>query len=157
MKKLLSLNKILLFACTSMYFGTGWSLVFFSFPGASELTTDNYYQQFVPQVEAATEFFTSMTLVMMVSCLIFIVGEWRTVNKLYPIVVLVLVISATLLTIYFIFDYNEQMAAGIKDQAILTEVLRKWMNLNTIRVSIWTLQWLTLAIYFFRTDLKINS
>ena len=157
MKKLFTLNKVILFACASMYFGTGWSLVLFSFPVASELTPDNYYMQFVPQVQAATQFFTYMTMLMMVCCVIFILEEWKTSLKWYPIVFLVLAILATLLTIYFIFEYNEQMAAGISDPAILKNVLKKWMNLNTIRVSIWTLQWLVMAIYFFRTDLKLKQ
>lgn len=157
MKKLLTLNKVILFACASMYFGTGWSLVLFSFPVAPELTPDNYYMQFVPQVQAATQFFTYMTMLMIVCCMIFIIEEWKTSIKWYPIVFLVLVMLATSLTIYFIFEYNEQMAAGITDFAILKSVLKKWMNLNTIRVSIWTLQWLVMAIYFFRVELKLKQ
>ncbi len=157
MKQLLTFNKLLLFACTSMYFGTGWSLVLFSFPVAPELTPDNYYMQFVPQVHAATQFFTYMTMVMMACCILFIISEWKTPIKWYPIVVLALVILATLLTIYFIFKYNELMEAGITDPIKLQEILNKWMNLNIIRVSLWTLQWLTMAIYFFRIDLKLSQ
>jgi len=154
MNKLLNLNKIILFACISMYFGTGWSLVLFSFPGAEVLTPDNYYMQFVPQVQAATGFFTYMTMLMMLTCVIFILGEWRSPKKWYPIIVLVLVILTTLLTIFFIFQYNEQMSNGIKDPLVLKEVLNKWMKLNMIRVSLWTVQWLTLATYFFNIDSK---
>ncbi len=154
MKKLLTLNKLILFACTSMYFGTGWSLVMFSFPIAPELTPDSYYMQFVPQVQAATKFFTYMTMVMMVSSVVFIIGEWKSNKKWYPIIILALVILATLLTIYFIFEYNELMSAGITDPVLLQNVLEKWMNLNTIRVSLWTLQWLSMAVYFFNIDLK---
>lgn len=154
MNKLLTLNKIILFACASMYFGTGWSLILFSFPGAADLTPDNYYMQFVPQVQAATAFFTYMTMLMMLTCVVFIIEKWKSPEKWYPIIVLILVILATLLTIYFIFEYNEQMSAGIKDPVVLKEVLKKWMNLNMIRVSLWTLQWLTLATYFYQVDLK---
>lgn len=148
MKLLLTLNKALLFACVSMYFGTGWSLVLFSFPIAPELTPDNYYNQFVPQVTAATEFFTYMTMVMMVCCVIFIIEEWKTPFKWYPIGVLVLVIAATLLTTTFIIPYNERMAAGITDMEELHDVLDKWMRLNVIRVSLWTLQWLLMMIFY---------
>ena len=49
----LAINNLFLFLCTSMYLGTGWSLVLFSFPIASTLRTDTYYNQFVPQVQAA--------------------------------------------------------------------------------------------------------
>ena len=73
MKALFILNKALLFACVSMYFGTGWSLVLFSFPGAMDLTPDNYYNQIVPQFTAATAFFTYMTWVMIFCCIVFIV------------------------------------------------------------------------------------
>lgn len=53
-----------------MYFGTGWSLVLFWFPTGKELTVGNYYDQFVPQVTAATRFFTWMTTVMLASAAI---------------------------------------------------------------------------------------
>ncbi len=154
MNKLLSINKLILFACTSMYFGTGWSLILFSFPIASELTPDNYYMQFVPQVQAATKFFTYMTMVMMASSIVFAIGEWKTNVKWYPIIIFVLVVLATALTIYFIFEYNQQMEDGITDPVVLQDVLKKWTFLNKIRVSIWTLQWLTLAVYFFQIDTK---
>ncbi|MCD9018724.1 hypothetical protein [Parachryseolinea silvisoli] len=148
MKTVLVLNKALLFACVSMYFGTGWSLVLFTFPIAPKLTPDNYYNQFVPQVTAATHFFTYMTMVMMVCSVVFIIETWRSRDKWYPIVVLLLVVAATLLTIYFIIAYNERMAAGITDPIELNTVLDKWMFLNIIRVSLWTLQWLTMMLYF---------
>jgi MFS superfamily sulfate permease-like transporter len=148
MKTVFVLNKALLFACVSMYFGTGWSLVLFTFPIAPKLTPDNYYNQFVPQVTAATHFFTYMTMVMMVCSAVFIIETWRSRDKWYPIVVLLLVVAATLLTIYFILDYNERMAAGITDPIELNTVLDKWMFLNIIRVSLWTLQWLTMMLYF---------
>jgi hypothetical protein len=152
---LLTLNKALLFACVSMYFGTGWSLILFSFPIAPQLTTDNYYMQFVPQVEAATKFFTWMTMTMMVCCAIFIVEKWRSSEKWYPIAILLLIIAATLLTLTFIFPYNERMSAGITNQVELQEVLGNWMNLNIIRVSIWTLQWLIMMIYFYNHEVKL--
>jgi len=131
-----------------MYFGTGWSLVLFSFPIAPELTPDNYYNQFVPQVTAATKFFTYMTMLMMVSCAIFIIEEWKTSLKWYPIIILALIIAATLLTTQFILPYNKQMANGIKDPAELQTILSSWMNLNIIRVLLWTLQWITIVIFF---------
>ncbi|HET6539475.1 MAG TPA: hypothetical protein VFG46_03270 [Chryseolinea sp.] len=149
MKQSLSvLNRVVLLMCISMYFGTGWSLVLFSFPIAPELTPDNYYNQFVPQVTAATKFFTYMTMLMMVSCAIFIIEEWKTSLKWYPIIILALIIAATLLTTQFILPYNKQMANGIKDPAELQTILSSWMNLNIIRVLLWTLQWITIVIFF---------
>lgn len=157
MKLLFALNKMLLFICASMYLGTGWSLILFSFPIASQLTPDNYYLQFVPQVKSATVFFTYMTMVMLASCIVFIISEWHSARKWYPIIVFVLVILATLLTGMYIFKYNDQMAEGIKDPVVLQEVLGKWIRLNFVRISIWTLEWLTLAVYYVNRDLKFKS
>src|SRR6185369_3054246 len=101
-----TVNKLMLFACVSMYFGTGWSLVLFSFPVADKLTTANYYLQFVPQVTAATAFFKVMTCVMMVNAGILIIEEWRSHLKWFGIGVLLAIIIATALTIIYIFPYN---------------------------------------------------
>jgi hypothetical protein len=144
---LLMLNKAVLFACVSMYFGTGWSLVLFSFPTAGELTPSTYYMQFVPQVAAATAFFKVMTSVMMINATILVVEEWKTPLRWFGIGVLLAITLVTALTIVYIFPYNARMAAGIATQAELNEVLNKWMNLNTLRVSIWTAQWVLVMIY----------
>ncbi len=70
-----------------MYLGTGGSLVLFSFPLAPQLTPDNYYLQFVPQVQAATAFFTTMTKVMLACGLIMLIAEWRQRTRWVPIIV----------------------------------------------------------------------
>ena len=145
---LLTLNHSLLFLCASMYLGTGWSLLLFSFPVAPRLTPDNYYLQFIPQVHAATHFFTYMTGLMLVLATVMLVAEWRTGLRWVPIVVLLGVLAATGLTIRFIFPYNEAMSAGITDPARLADVLGKWMALNRVRVGLWTVQWLALMVYF---------
>ncbi|KAA5541198.1 anthrone oxygenase family protein [Adhaeribacter rhizoryzae] len=146
---LLGLNHSLLFLCTSMYLGTGWSLILFSFPIVPELTPANYYLQFVPQVTAATQFFTYMTVVMLATALIMIIAEWRSALRWFPIGVIAGVILATALTIIYIIPYNEQMAAGITDAAVLQGVLEKWTRLNVIRVSLWSGQWLCMMAYSF--------
>ncbi|MFP2925993.1 hypothetical protein ACLESO_12390 [Pyxidicoccus sp. 3LG] len=148
-------NACLLFLCVSMYLGTGWSLILFTFPIAPELTVDNYYLQFVPQVQAATRFFTWMTLVMLVSAIVLFWGERRTALKWYPAAVFALVVVATLLTRFLIFPYNDAMAAGITDPAELSRVLAGWMRTNVIRVSLWTLQWLAMMGYFAHKLLRL--
>ena len=147
-EKLLILNHSLLFLCTSMYLGTGWSLVLFSFPIAPQLTIDNYYLQFVPQVTAATEFFTQMTLLMIALCLVMLVVEWQTNFRWIPIIVLLGVVAATGLTIAYILPLNELMREGISDPEELTNLLSQWIFLNKIRVAFWTVQWIAMMIYF---------
>ncbi|MDZ7757707.1 anthrone oxygenase family protein [Rhodohalobacter sp.] len=145
---ILKINKGILFACVSMYFGTGWSLILFQFNSADSFTPDNYFEQFVPQVTRATEFFTVMTIVMMISAIIMIIEHWKSIKKWFPITVLAGVFVATLLTMIYIFPYNQQMAEGITQIEVLHEVLDKWMNLNVVRVSIWTVEWLAMLLYF---------
>lgn len=141
-------NAVFLFVCVSMYFGTGWSLVLFSFPIAPQLTTATYYLQFVPQVDAATKFFTYMTGAMLLSASVMAWSEWRTGYRWVPLLVLAAAVTVTILTMRLIFPYNHEMSAGITTQARLTEVLDRWMSLNRIRVGIWTVQWLSMMAYF---------
>lgn len=143
--KLLIANHLALLACCSMYFGTGWSLWLFSFPIAPQLTPENYFLQFVPQVEAATRFLTPLTILMFVLNIIMIVAEWRRPTRWLPIIAFVALIAATALTKYGLFPYNEEMAKGIRDAGRLQEVLGHWIGLNKIRVSLWTVQWLCIA------------
>ena len=146
--RLLILNHSVLFLCASMYLGTGWSLILFSFPVASELTPSTYYMQFVPQVEAATRFFTWMTILMIGLCIVMIISEWKRRSRWLPVVVLAAVVAATWLTKQYIFPLNEQMKAGITDQATLNDILAQWMKTNWIRTLLWTVQWLAMMTYF---------
>jgi hypothetical protein len=151
---LLILNHSLLFLCVSMYLGTGWSLVLFSFPTASHLTPANYYYAFVPQVAAATEFFTGMTKLMIVLGIIMLIAEWKTGFRYVPIIVLLAVFAVTGLTLKSILPLNQAMAHGITDVAELQTTLGRWMYLNKIRVSLWTAQWAAMMAYF---ALKITN
>jgi Mn2+/Fe2+ NRAMP family transporter len=144
----LILDASLLLLCASMYLGTGWSLVLFSFPSAPSLTVDNYYEQFVPPVERATRFFTWMTAVMVAAAVVLIVAERESAYVAAPAALLVGVVAATALTIKFIFPYNKQMEGGITDNEELHSVLGRWVLLNWIRVALWTVEWLAIAAYF---------
>ncbi len=144
---LIILNDVFLLACCSMYFGTGWSLVLFSFPTAKDLTIDNYYDQFVPQVTAATKFFTWMTGVMIVAAVVMTVSEWH--HRVWaPLIVLGAVIAATSLTELALLPLNKVMEGHIRDQKLLDATLARWIALNRIRIGLWSLQWLAMAAYF---------
>jgi hypothetical protein len=145
---LLALNAAFLFLCVSMYLGTGWSMVLFSFPVVPQLTVDNYYLVFVPEVAAATTFFTGMTKLMIVAGCIMAWAEWKTPYRWVPIIVLVGVIAATALTLYCIFPLNKAMTDGIKDQGQLQRTLSSWMSLNKMRVALWSVQWAAMMLYF---------
>lgn len=147
-RKLRTLNAAILMLCCSIYLGTGVSLLWFSFPVAAQLTPDNYYLQFVPQIAAATKFFTPMSMVMIAAAIVMLVAEWRTRFRWVPIIVLIGVLCAAGITTKFIFPYNEEMAAGITSPARLVDVLDEWMKLSRIRMGFWVMQWLAMMAYF---------
>lgn len=147
-QKLLIANHMLLFLCASMYLGTGGSMILFSFPVVPQLTPDNYYLQFVPQVQAATDFFTNVVKVMLACCAVMLIAEWRQRTRWVPIVAMLCVISASALTMIEIFPLNERMAQHIEDQDELNRVFEQWMRLSRIRMVFWCAQWAALAWYF---------
>ena len=65
-----------------------------------------------------------------------------------PAVCLGAVLVATGLTIKFIFPYNRRLAEHVTDQAELQTLLGKWLRLNWIRVSLWTVEWVAITTYF---------
>jgi hypothetical protein len=142
------LNAAFLLLCCSMYFGTGWSMGLFSFPLRPKITVDNYYLLFVPEVTAATRFFTWMTMAMMASAAGMIWIGWGTVPVWAPVVVLVAIAASTLLTVVVILPINAHMAAGITDAVELGQVLDRWMRPNWVRITLWTVAWAAIVVWF---------
>jgi hypothetical protein len=149
MNDLVVLDALLLFACASMYFGTGWSLVLFSFPGRASLTRANYHDQLMGPGHRATRFFTWMTVVMLGLAVVLAIAEWGEWTIVFPLLALAGVVAATLLTTRFIFAYNKALDEGVESEQELQEVLGRWMRLNVIRTLLWTFQWLAVAAWFF--------
>ncbi|CAN5592764.1 hypothetical protein BH20ACT19_BH20ACT19_08580 [soil metagenome] len=137
---------MLLFA--SMYLGTGWSLVLFSFPIAPRLTPETYSLPFIEPVKNATRFFTLMTIAMLIASAVLIVGEADGEHLWAPIAYLAGTVAATALTLLFIFPYNKELKAGVTDPDRLRVLLGKWMRLNVVRTLLWTVQWIAIALYF---------
>jgi hypothetical protein len=137
-----------LLLCASLYLGTGWSLVLFSFPIAPELTPETYYDHFVPQIKRAMTFFTWVTYVMLATGIVLIVAERHSWYLVWPAVALAGVSVSGFLTVKYIFPYNRRMAAGITDAAELRHVLDRWMLLSRVRNWIWTFDWIAVAVWF---------
>lgn len=135
---------LLLFA--SMYFGTGWSLVLFSFPLAPKLTPQNYALPFVDPVRNATRFFTVMTTAMLVASIVLLLRA--DADHWMPAGYLAATVAATAVTVGLIFPYNKELRTGVSDPARLRFVLRRWMRLNTLRTLLWTVQWGIVTTWF---------
>jgi len=157
MPRPLLLNHVVLFLCCSIYLGTGISLIFFQLPLEPKLTPDNYAMIFVEPVTNATRFFTWMTVVMLVTGLVMLLSEWFTGIKWVPAVVLLALAGSTLLTIFFIIPYNQELAAGITDPVRLREVFGHWADLNRLRVSLWAVEWAAMMYWFYRMALESRA
>lgn len=138
-----------LLLCASIYLGTGVTLAFFLFPIAPLLTPETYRAPFVIPVAAATKFFTYMTIVMLVGSIALVVIDWgEGARWLLPGAYLLLTVAATVLTMVAIFPYNKRMAEGITDAGELQQVLAKWRRVNTMRASIWAVQWAAITAWW---------
>jgi hypothetical protein len=85
---------------------------------------------------------------MMRSAILMITGGPKGGERLPGAIVLVAIAAATVLTVVAILPDNRRMAAGIRTQAELDTILRRWMARNRIRVGLWTLEWAAMACRF---------
>jgi hypothetical protein len=157
MPKSILFNNVILFLCCSIYFGTGISLVFFQLPLVPQLTPESYQLVFVGPVQRATQFFTYMTIVMLVTATVMLATEWLSGIRWVPLIVLLAVISATALTIYGVFDLNKALTSGGLTQQELRLTLEKWATFNRIRAALWTVEWMSMMYWFARLAVKARS
>ncbi|MFL5403362.1 MAG: hypothetical protein ACJ8BF_11160 [Gemmatimonadales bacterium] len=146
---LLALNHGFFFFGTTLYVGVLWALHFFWFPSWRSLTAANYYDQFIPQTSTATRFFTVVVPLMFLTGAIMVWREWRTRLRWLPLGALLCLAAATFVGTRRIIPVNRILASHITDQAQVTALLQRWMELNDIRWVLLTLSWLLLMIYFF--------
>jgi hypothetical protein len=157
MPRPLLLNHVILLLCCSIYLGTGASLVLFQLPLEPKLTIANYHLIFVEPVTAATHFFTYMTIVMLICAVIMLATEWLSGLRWVPVVVLLGIILATLLTVLVIIPLNNELAAGVTDPARLKAVFHEWARLNRICLALWIIQWAAMAYWFYRMALQARA
>ncbi len=157
MPRALLLNHCILFLCTSIYVGIGIFMLFFLFPMEPRLTPENYAMLFVDPVANATNFLTWMTIVMFAAVLVMLATEWFTGIRWVPVIVLLALCAATLLTMYALFPYNRELSDGITDPERLKHVFSNWAGLNRIRISLWFVQWLAMMYWFYRMTLKARA
>lgn len=157
MPRILLVNHSILFLGCSIYLGAGVFLVLFMLPLEPQLTIDNYYLIFVEPIARATTFFTALTWIMLITGVIMLATEWYSGIKWVPIVVLICVIAAGLITVYLIFPYNNELSARITDPARLRVVFHEWADLSRIRAGFWALEWAAMMYWFYRLALQARQ
>ena len=145
---LLNLNAAYAFFTASVYMGVMWALHFFWYPGWHYLDLGNVQDAFVGPTSRATAFFTILVPIMMVSCIILIITEWKQPARWTTWLITAGILGATFFGQFLIIPINKTIAAGVADQQTLTSLLERWMTLNNIRMAITTLMWLGCLFYF---------
>jgi hypothetical protein len=145
---LLALNQAVILWGSTLYVGVLWALRFFWFPTWHHLTVANYYDQFIPQTQAATHFFTYWVPITLLCLCVMAWSERKTRLRWVPWAGLLLLGISTYVGTQHIIPINKFLATHITDQAVLTDRLEHWMSLNTIRWVTETLAWLVMMYYF---------
>src|SRR5690606_40048449 len=153
-KTLIDINNAYIFFCASIYLGFFWSLHFFWFPNYPDtLTVSNYYDAIIPQTTTATQFFFITIPIMSLAIVVMLVTEWKSKLRWVPLAWIPGLLIPVIVQQAFIEDVNNQLIAGVTDEALLQELLQEWMFLNDIRWVILTLMW-GITMYFFIAKAK---
>lgn len=150
MPRLLLLNHVILLMGCSIYFGAGIFLIVFQLPLEPRLTPDNYALVFVEPVQNATRFLTWLTVVMLINVCVMLFTEWFSGIRWVPVVVLLAIIGATVVTVGFLFDYNRELTEGIRDPERLRVVFHNWADLARLRFAFWVIEWCAMTYWFYR-------
>jgi len=146
--RLIALNHAVILWGSTLYVGVLWALHFFWFPSWQHLTVANYYDQFIPQTTAATQFFTFWVPITFLCLLVMLWSERHTRLRWVPWAGLLCLATSTSVGQFLIIPINHYLATHITDQAVLTERMTLWMFLNNIRWVTETLAWLVIMYYF---------
>jgi len=143
-------NLGLLLGCVSIYMGVGWFMWVMSFPSAPLLTPDNMAVVMLPQVAAATRLFTFLVTLMGLCEALLVWQLWHTPFRLWAILALVLLVAATGVHVTYLKPINDELASHTPTLARLQALLIPWIHYNRIKVLLWNLEWLNLAVVMVR-------
>lgn len=143
-------NLGLLLGCVSIYMGVGWFMWVMSFPSAPHLTPDNMAVVMLPQVAAATRLFTFLVTLMGLGEALLVWQLWHTPFRLWAILALVLLVAATGVHVTYLKPINDELASHAPTLARLQALLIPWIHYNRIKVLLWNLEWLNLAVVLVR-------
>ena len=132
----------------SIYLGTGFTIVFYLGPLQPRLNPATYKLPFVEPVRLATRTFTVMTSLMLAGSAGLIALEAGTRYWILPAIYLAATIAATLLTTRIMFPINNRMSEGVETQEELQPLLTRWRRFNTIRFSLWGVEWVAITTWF---------
>src|ERR1700760_1124657 len=122
---LLTLNNSYTLLIASWHMGLMVSVLIFWYPTWIGLTLTSIHDNFSIPAQIATNVFVVLIPIMFITCGIMIISEWKTPLKWPAICTLLGSFGSTIMAYYFLFPLNDQIAAGMPDQASLTTILKK--------------------------------
>ncbi len=147
-KTLLNINAGYSFLVSSVYMGVMWALHFFWYPSWNTMRLENAQNQFVSPTTAATNFFTILVPIMMLSSIIMMITEWKTNVRWTTIIIFLGIVASTIVGKLIIIPINITIAHGVASQEIFDGLLQRWMVLNNWRMFITTIMWSGCLFYF---------
>ena len=145
---LLTINHVYWLAGATVYVGVLTTLRLFLYPGWGSLRPDTTADQFTAPTEAATRFFLLAIPTWMFTAIVMIVSEWGE-SELWPAILAFLGLMTTTCVGWFgIQPINREIKSGVRDEARLRVLLRKWMRINDLRWAAVIVMWSALCWYF---------
>jgi small-conductance mechanosensitive channel len=145
---LLTINHVYWLVGATIYVGVLLTLRLFLYPGWHTLRPETTKDQFTAPTERATWFFLRAIPTWMFVAIVMIVTEWNDDELWLAIVAFLGLITTTCVGWFGIQPINREIQAGVQDEQRLTELLRKWMKINDLRLAAVVIMWAALCWYF---------
>jgi uncharacterized membrane protein len=94
--------------------------------------------------------FTILVTLMVICESLLIWQLWHTPFRIWAILALILLVAATGVHLTFLKPINDELASHAPTLARLQGLLIPWVHYNRIKVILWNLEWLNLAVVFVR-------
>lgn len=145
---LLTINHVWWLAGATVYVGVLTTLRLFLYPSWTSIRSDTAHDHFTVPTQAATRFFLVAIPTWMVTAIVMIITEWGKPLLWTAIVSFLGLMTTTCVGWFGIQPINREIAAGVQDQARLSELLVKWKKINDLRWAAVILMWAALCWYF---------
>jgi len=145
---LLTINHVWYFAGATVYVGVLTTLRLFLYPSWNAISPAAAHDHFTLPTEAATRFFLVAIPTWMFTGIVMIISEWGEPLLWTALVAFAGLLTTTCVGWFGIQPINREIKAGVRDQARLTEILKKWMKINDLRWAAVIVMWAALCWFF---------
>ena len=135
---------------TTIYVGLMWSLHFFWFPSWQQVAASEFRSHFESPVREATQFFTYLVPVQLLSLGIFAWIEFKGKYRWLTLLSFIIMSATHTFAVILIFPINRALSAVGTPDAEIRSGLQQWMMYNDIRGILATTVWTLLLVYLIK-------